>query len=97
MEQQIAASAYVSEAIDESLISLPALRRLGWAVFARSHDTPVLVAPSPKDGPAEANGHVLPLSEDELSHFSHFFDQHAQRTRTNFNPQHWLLCHMGLY
>ena len=27
----------------------------------------------------------------------HFFDQHAQRTRTNFNPQHWHLCHMGLY
>ena len=25
------------------------------------------------------------------------FDQLAQRTRTNFNPQHWLLCHMGLY
>ena len=26
-----------------------------------------------------------------------FFYQHAQRTRTSFNPQHWLLCHMGLY
>ena len=22
---------------------------------------------------------------------------HAQRTRTHFTPQHWLLCHMGLY
>ena len=21
----------------------------------------------------------------------------AQRTRTHFTPQHWLLCHMGLY
>ena len=22
---------------------------------------------------------------------------HAQRTRAHFYPQHWLLCHMGLY
>ena len=28
---------------------------------------------------------------------THIFDQHAQRTCTSFNPQHWLLCHMGLY
>ena len=21
----------------------------------------------------------------------------AQRTRTHFTPQHWLLCHMGMY
>ena len=67
--EQIAARAFVSESIAECLISLPELRRLGWAVFARPHDTPILVAPSPKDGPAEATGHVFPLSEDELGHF----------------------------
>jgi hypothetical protein len=27
---------------------------------------------------------------------SHIFDLSAH-TRTHFNPQHWLLCHMGLY
>ena len=24
-------------------------------------------------------------------------DLRAQRTRIHFTPQHWLLCHMGLY
>ena len=26
---------------------------------------------------------------------THIFDQDSQRTRTSFNPQNWLLCHMG--
>ena len=24
-------------------------------------------------------------------------EAHAQHTHTHFTPQHWLLCHMGLY
>ena len=42
----------------------------------------------------------LMVSQDLLEYIPsevHHVLRSEKRTRTNFNPQHWLLCHVGLY
>ena len=63
VELLIAGEAFVSKTLDESLISMPALRRLGWAMYAPSGCPPFLVSPT------ATGGHVIPLSEDKDGHF----------------------------
>ena len=63
--------------------------------YFRDHATPIRVLSTTALAHASPN-HQVHRAPTYTSALSHVLTR-AQRTRVHFCPQHWLLCHLGLY